>query len=257
MEHIADIPPLDFILEKKHFLPIRRWETKDRPREKFLSGNAQDLKDEELLAILIGSGTASYSALDIASKILRHFNGSLHELSRRSAKELARKFTGIGHAKAVGILAGIELGKRSLSASPGTETKICTSSEAFRLLFGDFASSPYEKFYALLLAQSGKLLRKVLISEGGLAATIVDARKIFKFAIDENASGLILAHNHPSGNIKPSPEDISITEKIQQGARLLDLYLFDHIIVSANRYFSFSDENLVIEPAKNLHKAYG
>ena len=249
MAFFTDLP--DFVLDKKHFLPICRWETKDRPREKFLSGNAQDMKDEQLLAILIGSGTESYSALDIARKMLKHFNGSLHDLSCRSAKELARKFTGIGQAKAVGILAGIELGKRSLSIPSGTETKVCTSAEAFRLLCGDFASSPYEKFYALFLSQSGKLLRKVLISEGGLASTIVDARKIFKFAIDEHACGLILAHNHPSGNLKPSPEDIALTEKMQKGAKLLDLYLFDHIIVSGNRYFSFSDENLVIEPVKN------
>lgn len=249
----------DFVLENKHFLPIRRWNTQDRPREKFLSGNAQNMKDEELLAILIGSGTESYSALDIAQKILKYFNGSLYELSCRSAKELARKFSGIGHAKAVGILAGIELGKRSLVIPSDTETKICSSSEAFRLLCGDFASSPYEKFYALLLSQSGRLLRKVLISEGGLASTVVDARKIFKFAIDEHASGLILAHNHPSGNTRPSAEDISITEKIQKGAKLLDLYLFDHIIVCGNRYFSFSDENLVIEPIKSneANKMFG
>ncbi|MCM1532081.1 MAG: DNA repair protein RadC [Bacteroides sp.] len=249
--------PFEFILEKKHFLPIHKWELKDRPREKFLSGEAAGMKDEELLAILIGSGTESYSALDIARKMLRHFNGSLHELSSRSAKELARKFTGIGQAKAVGILAGIELGRRSLALSCGTETKVCTSAAAFRLLCGDFAASPYEKFYALLLAQSGRLLRKVLISEGGLAATVVDARKVFKFAIDEQASGLILAHNHPSGNLRPSPEDISITEKIKDGAKLLDLYLFDHIIVSGNRYFSFTDENLVIEPPKTTLRIYG
>lgn len=246
--------PFDFVLENKHFLPIREWEEKDRPREKFLSGSAREMKDEELLAILVGSGTENHSALDIARRILDHFNGNLHELGRRSPKELARKFTGIGQAKAVGILAGIELGKRCLNTPLDDETKIRTSSEAFRLLCGDFATCPYEKFYALLLSQSGRLLRKTLISEGGLAATIVDARKIFKFAIDEHASGLILAHNHPSGNIKPSPEDISITEKIRQGARLLDLYLFDHIIVSGNRYFSFSDENLIVAPGRNFRQ---
>lgn len=248
----------EFVLEKRHFLPIRQWDPKDRPREKFLSGEAKAMQDTELLSILIGCGTGDESALDIAKNILKHFNGNLYELSGRSAKELVRKFNGIGEAKAVNILAGMELGKRCFNAPIDENTKICNSTEAFRLLCGDFMSCPYEKFYALLLAQSGKLLRKVLISEGGLASTIVDARKIFKFAIDEHACGIILAHNHPSGNIKPSPEDISITEKIKEGARLLDLYLFDHIIVSGNRFFSFGDENLVIEPIrKTTLKTYG
>lgn len=245
--------PFDFVLEKKNFLPMRKWEEKDRPREKFLCTNAQEMKDEELLAILIGSGTENHSAMAIAQKMLRYFNGNLHELSRRSARELARKFSGIGETKAVSILAGIELGKRCFGMPLDEDTKVCTSLAAFQLLCGEFSHSVYEKFYALFLSQSGRLLRKVLISEGGLSATLVDVRKIFKFAIDEHASGFILAHNHPSGNVKPSPEDITITEKIKQGAKLLDLYLFDHIIVSGNRYFSFSDENLVIEPCK-IHR---
>lgn len=249
----------EFVLEKKHFLPICKWDAKDRPREKFLSGEAKEMTNAELLAILIGSGTEEASALDIAENILKHFNGNLHELSGRSPKELARKFNGIGRAKAVSILSGMELGKRCFNITVNEETKICTSEEAFRLLCVDFMSCPYEKFYALLLAQSGKLLKKVLISEGGLAATIVDVRKIFKFAIDEHACGLILAHNHPSGNIRPSPEDISVTTKIKDGAKLLDLYLFDHIIVSGNRYFSFCDENLVIEPIRKptVSNTYG
>ncbi len=238
----------EFILTKQQYLPIRQWDLQDRPREKFMAGNIPAISNEELLAILIGSGTEQHSALDIARMILKHFNGNLLELSYRSPKELARRFCGIGQAKAVSILAGIELGKRSCNTDPASETFIRSSIDAFRFICNDFSASPYEKFFVLLLSQSCRLIRKALISEGGTAATLVDAKKIFKFAIDEHASGIILAHNHPSGNPKPSPEDISITERISKGAKLLDLYVFDHIIVAGNRYFSFSDQNLVLEP---------
>ena len=238
-------PGKAFVLQKKHYLPIKEWDIQDRPREKFLSGHRPDMPDEELLAILIGSGTENLSALDIAKRILEHFNGNLESLSSRSAKELARKFTGIGTAKAVSILAGMELGRRSFKPQQETELIINSSEKAFQFLRRDLAS-PYERFFALLLSQSGKLIRKVLISEGGLACTTVDARKIFKFAIDEHCCGLILAHNHPSGNTRPSPEDVNITQKICDGARLLDLHVFDHIIVGNNRYYSFADNNLVI-----------
>ncbi len=238
-------PGKGFTVQKKHYLPIKEWDIQDRPREKLLSGHMPEMPDEELLAILIGSGTENLSALDIAKRILEYFNGNLESLSSRSAKELARKFTGIGTAKAVSILAGIELGRRSFVPQHDSEIVIDSSEKAFRFLRRDLAN-PYERFFALLLSQSGKLIRKVLISEGGLACTTVDARKIFKFAIDEHCCGLILAHNHPSGNTRPSPEDISITQKICDGARLLDLHVFDHIIAGNNRYYSFSDNDLVI-----------
>ena len=235
-----------FTLQKKHYLPINQWDPQDRPREKLLSGNPDQLTDEELLAILIGSGTGRYSALDIAKKILEHFNGNLLSLSRRSAKELVRKFSGIGEAKAAHIVAALELGRRSCIPPKEEEHLINSSEKAFRFLQKDLAC-PYERFFVLLLSQAGKLVRKVLISEGGLACTTVDARKIFKFAIDEHCCGMILAHNHPSGNLQPSQEDINVTQKICEGARLLDLHVFDHIIIGNNRYFSFSDHNLVIK----------
>ncbi|MDE6493178.1 MAG: DNA repair protein RadC [Bacteroidales bacterium] len=238
----------ELTVSKQPYLPIRQWDAQDRPREKFMAGNIPAMLNEELLAILIGSGTGQCSALDIARGILHHFNGNLQEISYRSPKELIRRFNGIGEAKAVSILAGLELGKRSCNAEPASETFIRSSADAFRFICKEFSASPYERFFVLLLSQSCRLIRKVLISEGGTAATLVDAKKIFKFAIDEHASGIILSHNHPSGNTKPSPEDIGITERICKGARLLDLYVFDHIIVSGHRYFSFSDENLVLEP---------
>lgn len=231
--------------EARRFLPIRLWDVQDRPREKFLLGKMQEMSNEELLAILIGSGIGLLSAVDIAKKMLTHFGGDLMELSRRSPKELARKFKGIGQTKAVTILAGMELGKRSFSIPVGEDTLITSSHTAFQLLCADLASAPYEKFIALFLAQSGKLIRKVLISEGGLTSTTVDAKKIFKFAIDEHACGIVLGHNHPSGNLKPSPEDIHITQKLTEGARLLDLHIFDHLIVCGKSYYSFSDHDLL------------
>lgn len=235
-----------FFLSKKQFLPIRQWDEQDRPRERFLSGKMGEMPDEELLSILIGCGTGTYSALDIAREIIGHFNGNLMDLSCRSAKELMRKFNGIGEARAVSILAGMELGKRSFLPPKNLPPVINSSEKAFRHLYPDLASSPYERFTVLLLSQSGKLIRKAVVSEGGLASTTVDARKIFKFAIDENASGLILGHNHPSGNLKPSPEDISITRKLSEGARLLDLHIFDHLIICGKSYFSFSDEGVIL-----------
>lgn len=234
-----------FRITKQNFLPIKKWDRKDRPREKLLSGTMSDMSDAELLSILIGCGTEELSALDIAHKILSYFNGNLLELSCRSPKELIRKFSGIGEARAVSIMAGIELGKRSLDRKPDAETLIQSSEVAFRFLAKDLSSSPYEKFFALLLSQSGRLIRKVCISEGGLAATTVDARKLFKYAIDEHCSGIILAHNHPSGNLQPSREDAEITQKLAKGARLLDLRILDHLIIKGNRYFSFSDRNLL------------
>lgn len=228
-------------------LPIRQWDKDCRPREKFLSGKVTEMPNEELLAILIGSGTGNCSALEIAKRILDHFNGNLLDLSCRSPKELIRKFNGIGEARAVSILAGLELGKRSFSEPESSRQPLVnTSQKAFHILFRDLSSSPYERFLILLLSQSGKLIRKQMISEGGRAATTVDAKKIFKFAIDEPCSGLILAHNHPSGNLKPSPEDIEITRKIAEGAKLLDLHVFDHLIVSGKSYFSFSDHDLIL-----------
>lgn len=235
-----------FLLSKKQFLPIRQWDEQDRPRERFLSGKINEMPDEELLSILIGCGTETYSALDIAKQIIDHFNGNLMDLSCRSAKELIRKFSGIGQARAVSILAGMELGKRSFLSPKIQPPSINSSEKAFHFLYQDLAFSPYERFFVLLLSHSGKLIRKVLISEGGIASTTVDARKIFKFAIDENCSGLILAHNHPSGNLNPSPEDISITRKLSEGAKLLDLHIFDHLIICGKNYFSFSDEGLVL-----------
>ncbi len=240
-----DTPEFLFPLDARRFLPIKFWDAQDRPREKFLSGKVEDMRNEELLAILIGSGNSLLSAVDIAQKMLSHFDGNLMEMSRRSPKELARKFKGIGQTKAVTILAGMELGKRSFEIPVGEETLISSSQAAFQLLYPELASSPYEKFIALLLAQSGKLIRKVLISEGGLTSTTVDAKKIFKFAIDEHACGIVLGHNHPSGNLSPSPEDINITRKLTEGARLLDLHIFDHLIVCGKNYYSFSDHNLL------------
>lgn len=230
---------------KKNCFPIKKWDLMDRPREKFLLGQASDMSDSELLSILIGCGTGDRSALDIAKEILQHFHGNLHNLGNRSAKELARKFSGIGEAKAVSILAGIELGRRSHIHYPDDREPINTSEKAFEILRQDLSNYPYERFMALLLSQAGKLIRKVFISEGGIAATTVDARKIFKFAIDEHCSGIILAHNHPSGNLNPSPEDISITRKLYEGARLLDIHVFDHLIVYGTHYFSFADQNIL------------
>ncbi len=225
-------------------LPIHLWAEDDRPREKLLIKGKAQLSNAELIAILIGSGNREDSAVQLSMSILNSVKNNLAELSKMSVKDLT-KFKGIGEAKAISIIAGLELGKRRLSEEVIEKKKIKSSEDVFHVLFPDLSDKRYEEFWILLLDRANQVIRKVNISEGGMAGTVADPKKIFKMALDNNASSLILAHNHPSNSLKPSQNDIDLTKKLKSAGKLLDVAVLDHLIFGHDSYYSFADESLM------------
>jgi DNA repair protein RadC len=225
-------------------LNIKNWSPEDRPREKLLLKGTSALSDAELIAILIGSGTANLSAVDVSKKILLHGNNNLNELAKLSIKELM-KVKGIGEAKAITIVAALELGRRRKETDTEEKPKIITSKDAFDLLKGDIMDLPHEEFWVLLLNRANRVIKKKRVSEGGVTGTVADPKIIFKMALEELACGIVMAHNHPSSNLTPSQSDRDLTKKMKEAGKFLDVQLFDHIIVAGNKYFSFADEGLV------------
>ncbi len=225
-------------------LPIKSWAEDDRPREKLLLKGKNALSDAELLAILLGSGTRHESALDLAKGILKDMQESLSELSRLSLEGLM-KYKGIGEAKAVTVLAALELGKRRNEAIVIEKDKITNSRDAFEIFRSRLGDLPYEEFRIILLNKANKVIRSCSISEGGISGTVVDPKKIFKIALDHHASSIILGHNHPSGNIQPSEADQKITKKLKEAGNMLDVAVLDHLIIGDDKYFSFADEGMV------------
>jgi len=220
---------------------IKAWAEEDRPREKLVLKGKNSLSNAELMAILIGSGSKNESAVELSKKILSSTNNNLQELSRLSIEEL-NKFKGIGPAKAITIIAAIELGKRYRSTDALHKKKITSSRDAYDILFSYLSDLSYEEFYIILLNRANEVLSVNKVSEGGVSGTAVDAKKIFKIAIDKKASGIILSHNHPSGNLNPSPQDKDLTKKIVSSGKLLDINVLDHIIVGNGKYYSFADD---------------
>jgi DNA repair protein RadC len=223
---------------------IKSWSPEDRPREKLLLKGTSALSDAELIAILIGSGTAHLSAVDVAKKVLAHVENNLDSLAKLSVKELM-KAKGVGEAKAVTIVAALELGRRRKDQGPDEKPKIEGAKTAFDLIKGDLMDLPHEEFWVILLNRANRMIRKKRISEGGVSGTVADPKIIFKLAVDELASGIIVAHNHPSGNLKPSESDINLTRKIKEAGKVLEITLLDHLIVAHDRYFSFADEGMI------------
>jgi DNA repair protein RadC len=228
----------------KDYVPITAWAEDDRPREKLTLKGKIALSDAELIAILLGSGSRNESAVDLAKRILFSVDGNLIELSKMNIKELC-KFKGIGEAKAISIIAALELGRRRRQSEVIVKKKISGSRDAFEYFHALIGDSNYESFYILLLRTNNTIIRDYLISEGGLAGTVVDAKKIFKAAIENNTSSIILCHNHPSGNIEPSKSDEDLTKKLVQAGKNLDIPVVDHIIIGDDKYFSFADESLL------------
>lgn len=223
---------------------IKHWAEDDRPREKMSNKGYEALTDSELIAILIQSGNKEKSAVDLAREVLQLGNYSLAQLGKMSLDDFQR-IKGIGKARAVILAAALELGRRR-QISEGVEQKEVSSSKtAAEILVPLLGDLQYERFCLICLSASNKLLHYEFISSGGLVSTMVDIKLMFKTAIQHLATKLIVAHNHPSGNIKPSVSDKNLTDKIRQSARLLDLHLMDHIIVADKRYFSFADEGLL------------
>lgn len=225
----------------KNNFPIRQWAEGDRPREKMLLKGRISLSDAELIAILLGSGSRNESAVDLAKRILQQANNNLIELSKSGIIDLM-KFKGVGEAKAISVVAALELGKRRRSAEALEKKKITSSRDVFDFFHGIFGDQNYEAFYILLMNRANKIIREIMISEGGFAGTVADPKKIFKIALDNSASSIILCHNHPSGNIKPSEADIRLTSKLRQAGEMLDLPVIDHIILGDDKYYSFADE---------------
>ena len=231
-------------MEHKKYYPITKWAEDDRPREKLLLKGKKALSDAELIAILLRSGNKEDSAVDLAKKILDHSNNNLIELSKFTPADLL-SFNGIGEAKALSIIAALELGRRRRGAEVIERSTISSSSDGFNYFMSIIEDYKYEGFWLLLLNRANKIIKHVQISEGGVSGTVADPKKIFKLSIENGASGIILCHNHPSGNIKPSEQDLKLTKKITEGGQLLDINVLDHLIIGDEKYFSFADENLI------------
>lgn len=225
-------------------LNIKNWSPEDRPREKLVMKGTGALSDAELIAILISTGTAKITAVELARQVLQHVNNDLHSLARLTVKDLM-KIKGIGEAKAITIVAALELGRRRKELEPEAKPKIASSKDAFELLRGDLMDLPKEEFWVLLLNRANRVITKRRISEGGVSGTVADPKIIFKLALEELASGVIVAHNHPSGNLSASQQDIDLTRKLKEGGKLLEIQLLDHIIVAGTRYYSFADNGQV------------
>lgn len=229
----------------KNNLPISRWAEDDRPREKLLIKGKGQLSKAELIAILIGSGNKEESAVELSKRILNKVDNNLAELSKLSVKELC-SFKGIGDAKAISIIAALEIGRRRRADDVVKKTnKIKSSKDAYDVFYAELSDKNYEEFWILLLDRANQIIKKINISEGGLSGTIADPKKIFKLALEHNCSSIILAHNHPSNNIKPSDSDIKLTKTIFSAGLTLEIGVLDHIIVGSDNYFSFADESMI------------
>ena len=222
-------------------LGIKAWAEADRPREKLLQQGRRQLTDAELIAILIGSGNKNETAVDLSKRILSSCQNDLDKLSQLGVKELSR-FKGIGEAKSITIVAALELGRRRNSTGTSEIQKILSSIDAFRAIKADLADLPHEEFWLLLLNRANVMIGKHFMSKGGQAGTVIDPKMVFKIAIEQGAASMVLVHNHPSGNLKPSKADTDITTKLVELGTLMEISIFDHIIIHNNNFLSMADE---------------
>lgn len=231
------------VKESKPF-NIKSWSPEDRPREKLLLKGTAALSDAELIAILLGSGTTTMSAVDLAKRILQGARNNLHDLARLSVNDLM-KMKGIGEAKAITIIAALELGRRRKESDPDEKPKIVGSKDAFELLRPYLQDISHEEFWVMTLNRGNRVIKKHQVSQGGVAGTVADPKIIFKTAVEDLASGIVLAHNHPSGTVTASQADIDLTKKLRDAGKLLDIQILDHIIIAGTKYFSFADEGVL------------
>jgi DNA repair protein RadC len=225
-------------------ISIKSWAEEDRPREKLSAQGRRALTDAELIAILIGSGSRTETAVELSKRILHHYGNDLNNLGKASIAELSR-FKGIGEAKAISIIAALEVGRRRNETEVKVLDTINTSKDAFQILRRIFMDLNHEEFWILLLNQSCKVLAKELISKGGLTGTVADPKIIFNIALQHSAVSIVMAHNHPSGNLKPSQLDIDLTKKIANAGNMLDIRVLDHLIVTNEGFYSFADEGVI------------
>lgn len=220
---------------------IRHWSDADKPREKLMDKGKEALSNAELIAILLGSGNADESAVDLSKRILQSTDDNLIGLSRLGLSEL-QNFKGIGEAKAISIIAAMELGRRRRESEIMKKSQITCSRDVFEIMQPVLADKNFEEFWIILTNRANKVIRRIQVSDGGVSGTVADPKRIFKYALEQLASGIVLCHNHPSGNLKPSEEDLMITRKVKHGANLLDIQVLDHLIFGDENYFSFADE---------------
>jgi DNA repair protein RadC len=225
-------------------LTIKSWAEEDRPREKLLLKGKHVLSDAELIAILISSGNAEETAVELSKRILGDLKNNLNELGRMSVSDLT-KYKGIGEAKAISIIAAVELGRRRKDSENIKRDQIITSKDAADILQPMLADNLHEEFWILFLNRANFVTGKQQVSTGGMSGTVVDPKIIFRMALEQKAVSIILCHNHPSGNNKPSQEDIKLTKKLSEAGKSLEIMVLDHLIVSQNGFFSFADEGMM------------
>ena len=229
-------------MENNHF-PIRNWSEDDEPREKLMIKGKAALSDAELIAILIGSGSRNESAVDLSKRILGSVQNNLNALGKLSMAQLMQ-FKGIGEAKAISIMASMELGRRRRAEEAQELDKITSSKSVFEIMQPIIGELPHEEFWILYLNNSNKVISKAQMSVGGITGTLVDVRLVFKMALEKCATALILCHNHPSGTLIPSDADKQLTKKLKTAGDSLDIKVLDHLIVTERNYFSFADEGI-------------
>lgn len=230
--------PQPIMSDKK--LSIKNWAEDDRPREKMMKHGINSLSNAELVAILFRTGTRNESAIEISRKLLDLANNSLNNLAKFNLKDICT-IKGIGKAKAISLLTAVELGKRRKSEKVIERKKIKSSKDVFEIFNALIGDLPYEEFWILLLSRSNSIIDRQKISQGGISGTVTDVRIILKLALDKMASSVILCHNHPSGNMNPSEQDVSITQKLKDAGKLMDINVTDHIIITDSNYYSFAD----------------
>ena len=232
------------MLKQETSLSIKNWSDDDKPREKLTQKGKSVLSDAELIAILIGSGSRNESAVELSKRILVSVNNNLNDLGKLSLNQLMQ-FKGIGEAKAVTIAAALEIGRRRRGENAQKITKITSSKNVFELLQPTMGELQHEEFWIVYLNNANKVLHTAQMSKGGITGTLVDVRLVMKQALELGAVALILAHNHPSGTLKPSSADKQITKKLSTAANALDVKVLDHLIITQKEYFSFADEGVL------------
>jgi DNA repair protein RadC len=231
---------------KKIKTTIKDWDEADRPREKLMNLGRQSLTNAELLAIILGGGDKEKNAVELAKEILLSVNNNLSELSKLSYKDFCNRFKGIGPAKAIGIVAALELGYRRRQSTTLQRPIINSSSDAYDAIAHYLLEKDVESFFVMLLSNNNKLIRVVPISHGGINETLVDRKIVFKVALENNAVKIILAHNHPSGETKPSQADINTTRTIVEAGKIMSIQVLDHLIIGEDdRYYSFLDNGMI------------
>lgn len=231
--------------QSKVKLTITEWAEEDRPREKLLLKGISALSDAELLAILIGSGNKNETAVELSQRILFFVKNNLNSLGKLSINDLIQNFNGIGEAKAITIIAALELGKRRKLSDSEKQQRILLSKDVYNIFQPILGDLRHEESWVLLMNSSNKILKKILASKGGITGTVIDIRLIIKEAIENLATNIVLVHNHPSGSTKPSEEDNIVTKKLKDACNLLDIYLMDHVIICEEDYYSYRDNMLL------------